>query len=277
MNDELTYYIKDEEIDLLIKTILTKYGYDFSGYSHASFKRRLISIIFKLKISYFAELQYLIETNEIFFFTFLEEITVNVTEMFRDPDFFKVLRLEILPELATFPNIRIWHAGCSTGEEVYSMAILLKEAGLLHRSLLYATDINPTVLKSAASGIFPLNSMKEYTQNYINSGLLYDFSGYYVVKYGKAYFDDELKQRMVFANHNLVSDQSFNEFNLILCRNVLIYFNNDFQNKALNLFYESLTQFGFLALGNKESIHYSDIEEKLQIVNKYQRIWRKKI
>jgi chemotaxis protein methyltransferase CheR len=214
--------------------------------------------------------------DELFFNTFLEEVTVNVTEMFRDHAFFKALRKDIIPELSTHPVIRIWHAGCSTGEEVYSMAILLKEAGLLERSLLYATDINQNVIKIARSGEFQLDKIKENTENYISSGGLFDFSDYYVARYGIAMFNEEFKNRMVFSVHNLGLDRSFNEFNLILCRNVLIYFNRDLQNNVIKLFSESLAPFGFLALGTKETIDFTTVADEFEIVNKQQKIWRKR-
>jgi chemotaxis protein methyltransferase CheR len=184
------------------------------------------------------------------------------------------LREQVLPEIATKPFIRIWHAGCSTGEEVYSMAILLKEARILHKSLLYATDINPNVVERAASGIFPVTNMKEYSQNYIDSGGEHDFSSYYVSKYNKVIFDDELKKRMIFATHNLVSDSSFNEFQLILCRNVLIYFDKDLQDNVFTLFDQSLEGLGFLALGAKETLKFSHMNTNYKQLGK-EKIWKK--
>ncbi len=181
----------------------------------------------------------------------VEEMTVNVTEMLRDPLFYKALREEVVPVLATYPYIRIWHAGCSTGEEVYSMAILLKEAGILHKSRLYATDINPGVIEKARSGIFPAGQMRKYSENYIQSGGKNDFSSYYTANYNLAKFDEKLSEKMTFATHNLVSDSSFNEFQLILCRNTLIYFNKNLQSRVLELFDQSLELLGFLALGSK--------------------------
>ena len=276
MSEEITSIIKDEEIEVLSGIIFENYGYDFSDYSQASYKRRINRVMHNYKIPSFDELKYKVIEDDVFFNTFLEEITVNVTEMFRDPGFYKALRKEVIPQLSTYPLIRIWHAGCSTGEEVYSMAIMLKEAGILERSLLYATDINQQVLEKAAASKFPLDHMKEYTENYIASGGLYDFSDYYVAQYGKAIFNEEFRSRMVFSPHNLALDQSFNEFNLILCRNVLIYFNRDLQNKVIKLFHSSLSNFGFLALGNKESISFTDVADEFEAVNKQQRIWKKR-
>jgi chemotaxis protein methyltransferase CheR len=180
----------------------------------------------------------------------------------------------VLPLLATYPLIRIWHAGCSTGEEVYSMAILLKEANLLHKSLLYATDINPDVLGKAKAGIFPLSNMKQYSENYIYSGGREDFSAYYTTRYDYAKFDRELSQRMVFATHNLVSDGSFNQFQLIMCRNVMIYFEKCLQDRVLNLFDQSLEPLGFVALGAKETLRFSDIATQYKQLGK-EKIWRK--
>lgn len=196
--------------------------------------------------------------------------------MLRDPGFYKVVREKILPDLATYPFIRIWHAGCSTGEEVYSMAILLEEAQLLHKSLLYATDINPLVIEKAKQGIFPLSLMQKYSDNYIQMGGKRDFSVYYSANYNLAKFDERLSRRMVFSTHNLVSDHSFNEFQLIFCRNVLIYFEKELQTKVLNLFDNSLGELGYLALGNKESIKFSPLASRYAPVDRKEKIWRKK-
>ncbi len=204
----------------------------------------------------------------------VEEITVNVTEMFRDPQLYKVLREEILPALRTKPFIRIWHAGCSTGEEVYSMAIMLSEENLLSKSLIYATDINQTVLEAAKNGVFPLRLMKEYAENYRNSGGKKDFSEYYTANYGLAKFDKILSEKMIFSQHNLVSDRSFNEFDLILCRNVMIYFDKDLQERALQLFDDSLAKLGYLVLGTKETIKFTSVNKKYEPFKK-DKIWKK--
>ena len=225
VNSGLVYIINDGDVEILINKIFQKYGYDFSDYSYTSFKRRVDRVIINYRILSFKNLLNKVLTDQVFFNTFLEEITVNVTEMFRDPDFYKTLRDTVVPDLAKNPIIRIWHAGCSSGEEVYSMAILLKEAGVLEKSLLYSTDINQQVLESAKSAKFPIDNMQGYNQNYLNSGGLNSLSNYYTVNSGKAIFNDEFRNRMVFSPHNLGIDQSFNEFNLILCRNVMIYFN----------------------------------------------------
>jgi len=199
---------------------------------------------------------------------------VNVTEMFRDPSFYSALRKKILPQLATRPFIRIWHAGCSTGEEVYSMAILLHEANLLNKSLLYATDLNPDVLEEAGKGIFSLGQMKQYSENYIESGGRQDFSSYYTAKYDRVIFNDIFRKRMIFSTHNLVSDSSFNEFQLILCRNVLIYFNKDLQERVFWLFDGSLERLGYLALGSKETMRFADVATKFEQLPG-EKIWKK--
>jgi chemotaxis protein methyltransferase CheR len=267
--------MKDEEVNILLNDLVDVHGYDFSDYSKASLKRRMQRLFALDKFPSFAEFRYRVLNDEEYLKRFVEEITVNVTEMFRDPEFYKALRKEVLPTLATYPLIRIWHAGCSTGEEVYSMAILLHEAGLLKKSLLYATDLNPDVLEKAKAGIFPLSVMKQYSENYIQSGGMQDFSTYYTTRYDFAKFNHELSQRMVFATHNLVSDGSFNQFQLILCRNVMIYFEKPLQDRVLTLFDESLEPLGFLALGAKETLRFSGIASHYQQLAK-EKIWRKK-
>ena len=266
--------IEDREIEILINDVFEYHGLDFSGYSQASFKRRVVRLMQLDGYKSFNEFLFNIKFEPEYFKRFVEEITVNVTEMFRDPLFYKVLREEILPQLGTKPFIRFWHAGCSTGEEVFSMAILLKEANLLHKSLIYATDINGAVLETAKKGIFPLQMMKQYSENYMASGGKKDFSHYYTANYGLAKFGEDLLEKMVFSQHNLISDTSFNEFDLILCRNVLIYFDKDLQERALGLFNDSLANLGFLALGTKETIKFSPLKNKFLQVEK-EKIWKK--
>lgn len=267
--------IKEDEIALLLNDLLEVHGYDFSDYAMASLKRRINRLFVLDRFPSFAEFRYRIRSDKSYLKRVVEEITVNVTEMFRDPAFYKTLRQEIIPVLATHPFIRIWHAGCSTGEEVYSMAIILQEANLLHKTLIYATDINPGVLEKAGKGIFPLGQMKQYSENYILSGGQKDFSGYYTAKYDLAKFDERLRHKMIFATHNLVSDRSFNEFQLVLCRNVLIYFDKELQDKVFHLFDESLEKFGFLALGSKETMKFSSVGKKFKQIPNKEKIWRK--
>ncbi len=266
--------IAEHELDLLINDVFETYGYDFAGYSRASFKRRVNRLIEMDKLGSFPAFLSRVLSDVHYFNRMVEEITVNVTEMFRDPFFYKVLREQILPLIGAKPFIRTWHAGCSTGEEVYSMAIVLRELGLLHKTLLYATDINPAVVESAKKGMFPLRMMKDYSENYRLSGGKNDFSSYFTANYGHAKFDETLSERMVFSQHNLVSDRSFNEFDLILCRNVLIYFDKELQDHALSLFDESLALHGFLVLGTKENIKFSTIQFRYRQHEK-DKIWRK--
>ena len=269
-----TDLLRYEELELLLSDLYLRYGYDFTEYSRASLHRRVQRLITLDKFPSFAEFRYRLQTDGYYFRRFVEEVTVNVTEMLRDPSFYRVLRTTILPVLATYPFIRIWHAGCSTGEEVYSMAILLKEAGLLHKSLLYGTDINPQVIDKARKGIFPVSQMQKYSENYIQSGGVQDFSSYYTANYHLAKFDGTLTGKMIFSTHNLVSDSSFNQFQLILCRNVLIYFERDLQGKVFRLFDSSLENFGYLALGTKESVRFSPIAGQYRQVGR-EKIWRK--
>ena len=261
-------------MNILLNDLLEVYGYDFNDYSKASLKRRMQRLFTLDKYPSFAEFRFRVRNDEVYLKRFVEEITVNVTEMFRDPEFYKVLRKEVLPTLATYPLIRIWHAGCSTGEEVYSMAILLQEANLLKKSLLYATDINPDVLEKAKAGIFPLSNMKQYSENYILSGGTHDFSAHYTTRYDYAKFNRDLTSRMVFATHNLVSDGSFNQFQLVMCRNVMIYFEKPLQDRVLNLFDQSLEPLGYIALGAKETLRFSGVASHYKQLRK-EKIWRK--
>ena len=266
--------INNEQIETLLSDVLEAHGYDFLEYSHASIKRRITRLYTLDNFVSFAVFRYTVKSDKQYFKRFLEEITVNVTEMFRDPSFYKSLRNDVLPVLGTYPFIRIWVAGCSTGEEAYSLAILLKELNLLQKSLIYATDINPSVLEKAKKGLFPLNYLKGYSENYVNSGGLKDFSSYYSANYSLAKFDDSLNEKMIFSTHNLVSDHSFNEFQLILCRNVLIYFDKELQHKVFHLFDNSLDKLGYLALGSKESLDFWSGAKQFKRI-KLEKIWRK--
>lgn len=266
--------LDEQHLEQFISEISDHYGYDFGGYSRASFKRRLERIYSMDGFVSFQEFLYRIKADVDYLTYVIEEITVNVTEMFRDPSFYKVLREEILPVLRSKPFIRIWHAGCSTGQEVYSMAILLSEEGLLQKSIIYATDLNQTVLESAKKGVFPLRLMKEYADNYRAAGGKQDFSDYYTANYGLAKFDESLSKKMVFSQHNLVSDSSFNEFDLILCRNVMIYFDKELQDRVLNLFDDSLAKLGFLALGTKETLRFTSVQRNYEQLRR-EKIWKK--
>ena len=268
--------VEDEELEVLLNDVANKYGYDFTGYSKASIKRRVNRLCGLDKFTSFAELRYKVINDESYFGRFVEEITVNVTEMFRDRHFYKVLREQIISQLGVHSHIKIWLAGCSTGEEAYSLSILLHEANLAHKAIIYATDINPSVLETAKHGIYPISLMRNYSENYINSGGITDFSTYYTANYDHVRFISKLRDRMIFATHNLVSDSSFNEFQLILCRNVLIYFDKNLQEKVFRLFDASLESLGYLALGSKETIKFSEIENTYQQIEK-EKIWRKMI
>ncbi len=271
----LTYnVVKDEDLETLLNDVAERYGYDFREYSKASIKRRINRLCLLDKFSSFAELRYKVINDTTYLSRFVEEITVNVTEMFRDKLFYEILRKEIIPQLGVHPYIKIWLSGCSTGEEAYSLSILLHEANLAHKSIIYATDINPSVIETAKKGIYPIGLMRVYSENYINSGGTSNFSNYYTANYEHARFVDKLREKMIFATHNLVSDGSFNEFQLILCRNVLIYFDKNLQEKVFHLFDNSLEKLGYLALGSKETIKFSAINANYIQMGK-EKIWRK--
>jgi len=263
------------EIELLLEGIYQHYGFDFRSYAYASIRRRLWKRIEAEGLTTISGLQDQVLHNPPMMEKLLLDLSINVTSMFRDPGFYRVFREQVIPTLRTYPFIRVWHAGCATGEEVYSMAILLEEEGLYERSRIYATDINEVVLQKAKSGIFPLERMQEYTENYIAAGGKRAFSDYYTAKYGGALFSPGLTKNVVFSQHNLVTDRSFSEFNVILCRNVLIYFDKTLQSRVLTLFYDSLAMFGILALGSKESLRFSPYEECYEQINGPEKIYRK--
>ncbi|GAA4469585.1 chemotaxis protein CheR [Nibrella saemangeumensis] len=269
--------INPEELNAIIDLIRLQYGYDFSDYAPASFRRRIARCMSTAGIKTAYDLKFHLLNDKPFFGWFLQSITVNVTEMFRDPAFYKMLREQVLPTLASYPVLKIWHAGCATGEEVFSMAILLQEEGLLRRTRIYATDLNPANLERARTGIVPLQHMRDYTFNYIQSGGKNEFSSYYTARYENAIIDKELRQNILFSPHNLVTDQVFNEFQLICCRNVLIYFNKVLQNRVIHLFYDSLSPLGYLAIGMKESLLFSDIRDRFDVVSATTKVFRRKM
>jgi chemotaxis protein methyltransferase CheR len=264
------------EINLLLEAIYQRYGYDFRDYGKAHAKRRILHRLALSGITSISELQHRILYDESIFHLILQDLSINTTEMFRDPEFFLSVREQVIPVLKTYPFIKIWHAGCSTGEEVYSMAILLREEGLLNRTQIYATDFNPSVLQKAREAIYSATQMKEYTRNYIKSGGKYSFSDYYNARYDSAILKKALKENVVFADHNLVTDSVFGEMNLIMCRNTLIYFNKRLQDKVIGLFCDSLVPGGFLCLGSKESITFSPYKENFEPVVGKWKIFRKK-
>jgi chemotaxis protein methyltransferase CheR len=268
--------IEDIEIDLLLEAIFRKYGYDFRNYGKAHVKRRITHRLSTSGLNSISMMQQEVLRNEDFFETLLRDLSINVTEMFRDPDFYAAIRKDVVPVLKTYPFIKIWHAGCSTGEEVYSMAILLKEEGLLDRVQVYATDFNQVVLQAAREGIFSIDRIKEYTINYQRAGGKKSFSDYYTAKYNSVIMDKDLKRNVVFADHNLVTDSVFAEVNMIICRNVLIYFDKDLQDKVIKLFDDSLTNGGILCLGSKENLRFSKSFPRFKALNEKQKIYQKK-
>ncbi len=263
------------EIELLLEGIFRHYGFDFRAYAYASIRRRLWKRIEEEGLASVSALQERVLHEPEMMEKLLLDLSINVTAMFRDPSFYVAFRKHVVPMLRTYPFIRIWHAGCSTGEEVYSMAMLLREEGLYDRSRIYATDINEVVLKRAKAGIFPLERMQEYTDNYLRAGGKNSFSEYYTAKYGGALFDQSLTKNVVFSQHNLVTDRSFSEFNVILCRNVLIYFDKTLQSKVHSLFYDSLAMFGVLVLGSKETPRFMAHEECYEQIAPPEKIFRK--
>src|SRR5689334_182210 len=263
------------EIELLLEGIYRHYGFDFRSYAFSSVRRRLWKRMESEGLTTISELQAHVLHDPDSMERLLLDLSVNVTSMFRDPGFYLAFRDKVVPTLRTYPFIRIWHAGCSSGEEVYSTAILLEEEGLLERARIYATDINDVVLQHARDGIFPLNRMQEYTENYIKAGGKRSFSEYYTAKYDGALFSPSLMRNVVFAQHNLVTDRSFSEFNVIFCRNVLIYFDRELQQRVHGLFYDSLAMFGVLGLGSKESLKFSQYEPCYEKLHPREKLYRK--
>ncbi|CAN5374720.1 protein-glutamate O-methyltransferase CheR [soil metagenome] len=267
--------LTQENYEPFLEHIQKKYGYDFSGYARSSFLRRLNRFMNMFNIDNTETLFSMLLEDEKIFSRFLEEITVNVTEMFRDPLFYRSLREKVVPDLKTYPYVRVWDAGCSTGEETYSLAFLLQEEDLHSRCRIYATDINQKVLNTAAEGIYNVKDMARNTQNYHLTGGKYDFSNYYHAKYNRVIMNDQLKKNIVFSVHNLATNGCFNEFNLIVCRNVMIYFNKVLQEKVFKIFFESLPVFGYLALDTKESMALSKYGQYFEVVDNTQKIYRK--
>lgn len=263
------------EIELLLQGLYSWCGYDYRNYAYNSLRRRIWHRIHAEKLSSITGLLEKILHDPACLKRLIGDFSINVTEMFRDPQFFLSFRENVVPILRTYPSIRIWHAGCSTGEEVYSMAMLLHEEGIYEKTKIYATDINADVLKIAKSGLYPLENMRKYTNNYIQSGGKKAFSDYYSVKNNGVKFHSYLTKNVVFAQHNLVTDRSFNEFHVILCRNVLIYFDKPLQKKVHGLFYESLGMFGILGLGDKETIVYTDKADCYEDIMVGQKLYRK--
>ena len=263
------------EIELLLEAIDRHYGFDFRGYALGSLRRRLWRSAAEEGVHSISGLQEKVLHEPEAMERLLRGLSVSVTTMFRDPTFHVAFREHVVPLLRTYPFIRIWNAGCSTGEETYSLAILLQEEGLYERARIYATDFNSEVLSRARAGQLPLDRMQEYTQNYQHAGGTRDFSAYYSVERGVAKLDEGLSEHVVFAQHNLASDRSFNEFNVVLCRNVLIYFGRELQKRVHRLFYDSLARFGVLGLGQKETLRFTDLEDCYEELDQRERIYRR--
>ena len=268
--------VEEIELSLLLEGVYRKYGFDFREYAPASLRRRVWRRIYAEHLATISALQDKLLHDPACMERLLLDLSINVTAMYRDPSFYVAFREKVVPLLRTYPFTRIWVAGCSTGEEVYSLAILLQEEELYARTRIYATDINESVLERARSGVFPLDKMREYTQNYIKAGGKRAFSEYYLAKYDGAQFQRSLIENVVFAQHNLVSDRSFNEFNVIICRNVMIYFDRSLQERVLSLFDESLVTLGVLALGHKETLRFSSLALRYEEVDAAEKIYRKK-
>lgn len=264
------------ELRLLIEAIYLHYSYDFRDYAGASLKRRVRQAQTQLDCPTISALQERILHDPKAFMQLLQYLTIPVSEMFRDPSYFLALRQQVVPLLQTYPSLKVWVAGCSTGEEVYSLAILLREEGLLERTMIYATDINPHSLEKAEQGIFALDNLRTYTQNYQLSGGKQAFSDYYAAAYDRVLFDKSLRANVTFADHSLATDSVFAETHLVSCRNVLIYFNRDLQDRALGLFHDSLCHRGFLGLGSKESLDFSAYARQFEAVARSERIFRKR-
>jgi chemotaxis protein methyltransferase CheR len=263
------------ELKLLLEGVYRQYGFDFREYAPASLKRRVWRRVNAEQAGTISGLLERVLHDPEVMERLLLDLSINVTSMFRDPTFYAAFRNRVAPVLHTYPFRRIWVAGCSTGEEVYSLAILLHEEGLYERTRIYATDINEAVLDRARAGVFPLDKMQEYTENYLRAGGTRSFSEYYLAKYEGALFDRSLTDNVVWAPHNLVQDRAFNTFNVILCRNVMIYFDRTLQSRVHALFHESLERLGILVLGHKESIRYTGFQDRYEELDAQEKIYRK--
>lgn len=265
------------EVDLVLYALLKKSGFDYRNYSKSHIKRRLNH---RLAVSGFLRYSDLIPKiiySQDFLETIISDLSINVTEMYRDPEFFKEVKELLFPYIMTYPFIKIWHAGCSSGQEVYSMAILLKESNIYEKSQIYATDFNSIILNKAKEGIYPLEYIKKYSNSYREGGGEFSFGDYYTTTNETAQILPSLKKNILFSFHNLVTDGVFGEMNVIVCRNVLIYFDKELQGKVLRLFYDSLTPGGFLCLGSKESIRFSDVEHLFEVISSDNKIFRKRV
>jgi chemotaxis protein methyltransferase CheR len=267
--------VEDIELELLLEGIFRQYGFDFRNYALSSLRRRVFNFMRQESVETISLLQDRILHDHLWLERFLSGLSVNVSAMFRDPHFYRTFRKEVVPLLRTYPFIRIWLAGVSMGEEVYSLSILLQEEGIYDRCRIYATDINDAVLKKAKEGIYPIELMQTYTNNYIKAGGIQAFSDYYTAAYDRVILKSSLRENVLFAQHNLASDSSFNEFQVILCRNVMIYFNSQLQAHVHHLLHESLVMFGVLGMGAKETLKFSPHEHEYEEIDHASRLYRR--
>ena len=277
MQEPLEESPEEIELQLLLEAIYQRYGYDFRSYSRASLRRRVQQHLLLAQYDNIGVLLHDVLHRGEAFAALLSNLTINVTEMFRDPDFYRAFREQVVPVLKTHPFLKIWHAGCATGEEIYSMAILLEEEGLYERCQIYATDIDKEVLEKARKGIFQMADLRKYTDNYQRAGGKASLADYYTAKYDNVIMDPRLKKNVIFADHDLATDRVFGEMQVILCRNVIIYFNRELQNRVFRLFYDSLDIGGTLCLGTKESMRFADCADQFDVIDRHQRIYRKRV
>jgi chemotaxis protein methyltransferase CheR len=263
------------EVELLFEAVFRRYGFDFRSYAMSSLRRRVRKRIEDEGLATVSSLTERVLHDPATWERLLGDLSVNVTAMFRDPTFFMAFREKVVPLLRTYPSVRIWHAGCATGEEVYSMAIVLREEGLYDRARIYATDINEAAIRTAKAGIYPIASMQQYTSNYLKAGGKRAFSDYYTARYDGAILDQSLASNVLFTQHDLVTDRGFAEFNVIVCRNVLIYFDRKLKDRVLDLFSDSLVPFGVLAVGRKESLKFTGVEARYDEVDAREKIYRR--
>jgi chemotaxis protein methyltransferase CheR len=267
--------VEEVEIEALLGALERRYGYDFRNYARASLRRRIRATLEAEKLATVSALQQLLLRDPTSMQRFIYRLSVHVTSMFRDAEFFRIFRSEVVPWLRTYPYLRIWHAGCATGEEVYSMAILLEEEGIYDRCRIYATDISDLLLQRAKRGIYTLEAIRRYTAAYHRAGGRRDFSSYYTADSENAVLHDKLRRNVVFSLHNLVSDGSFNEFNVVLCRNVLIYFDDPLRDRVLGLLDQSVMRGGFMAIGRKESLRFTPLQDRYTELRGEVRVYRR--
>ncbi len=268
--------VEDIEIQLLLEALYQRYHYDFRNYARASIKRRILQARGQMGFPSISAMQADLLHDGSMLPRLLDYLTVQVSEMFRDPSYFRALREKVLPHLRTYPSLKVWIAGCSSGEELYSLAILFREEGLDERTMFYATDINPLALRAAEAGIYSIDRLRKFTENHQKSGPRSSLSDYYTADYGRAVFDKTLRRRVVFSDHSLVTDAVFGEMHLISCRNVLIYFDRSMQDRAIGLFRDSLARKGFLGLGSKESLRFSGHADAFAEFDRDEKIYQRR-